>query len=412
MARILVVDDSPVDLQLFASLLAKMEGASVFQARNGNEALSQIEEWQIELVVTDLQMPDMDGLELVKTIRERFPDIPTILMTGVGSEEIAAQALLAGAAGYVPKSNAAELLVPTVEGVVDIMFREHSFERLLDRAKETRFVFELENDEDCFPALIVLCDQMLQALSPLDRIDRIRVGVAVEQVLSNALYRGNLEIEPVYNVQSRDGGRSSDVARLIDERKKEYASRSIVVTVEISAIEFRLKVRDDGPGCKAQTAPQGISRQGRGLTLMRTFMDHVEFNRSGNEVTLVRSWSSVPVASGGGDDLDELLKTPDSAGAMNLGVFVDCYDGTRTELFKPRLMIGREPSCHIVLNNPEIADHHCQLLFNFGVWYFKSVSDEQIFLNGKPASQGKLTPEDQLGLGGRKFQIEYQLQES
>ena len=60
------------------------------------------------LVLTDLIMPEMNGLELVKAIREHHPFVPVILMTSKGNEEIAVQALQGGAASYVPKSQLAE----------------------------------------------------------------------------------------------------------------------------------------------------------------------------------------------------------------------------------------------------------------------------------------------------------------
>ena len=143
MPTILVVDDSPVDRQLFEGLLSKVEGFTVIHAGDGKQALEKIREWQVDLVVTDLQMPELDGLELVKTMRVEFPGIPVILVTGVGSEEVATQALNAGAASYVPKSKTAELLVPTVQNLIAIMREGHSLERLLRKAIETRFEFVL-----------------------------------------------------------------------------------------------------------------------------------------------------------------------------------------------------------------------------------------------------------------------------
>ena len=60
-----------------------------------------------DIVVSDLQMPEMDGLELVETIRREHPGLPVILMTAHGSEETAIQALRKGATNYVAKRNLA-----------------------------------------------------------------------------------------------------------------------------------------------------------------------------------------------------------------------------------------------------------------------------------------------------------------
>jgi len=67
-----------------------------------------------DLVVTDWQMPEIDGLELVNTIGDKYPEVPVVLMTAHGSEVVAAQALANGAASFVPKSDLADNLVETV----------------------------------------------------------------------------------------------------------------------------------------------------------------------------------------------------------------------------------------------------------------------------------------------------------
>ena len=103
MATVLVVDDNPVDRHLAGALLAKRPEMKVLFAENGRDALALLEERCPDLVLTDLHMPEMDGLELVVEVRKNFPLVPIILMTAFGSEEIAIQALQKGAASYVPK---------------------------------------------------------------------------------------------------------------------------------------------------------------------------------------------------------------------------------------------------------------------------------------------------------------------
>ena len=75
---------------------------------DGREALAAIQRDPPDLVLTDLQMPEMNGLELVVAIRTTYPAIPVILMTAHGSEEIAMEALQKGAASFVPKKNLAQ----------------------------------------------------------------------------------------------------------------------------------------------------------------------------------------------------------------------------------------------------------------------------------------------------------------
>src|SRR6202008_3824555 len=83
-------------------------------------ALARMEEARPDLVLTDMQMPELDGLELVEAVRARFPEVPVILMTAHGSEELAVNALQRGAASYVPKRSLAHDLVSTVGAVLEL----------------------------------------------------------------------------------------------------------------------------------------------------------------------------------------------------------------------------------------------------------------------------------------------------
>ena len=98
MARVLVVDDSPVDRKVVGGLLGKSPTLDIEFASDGEEALEVMRETHPNLVVTDLIMPNMDGLELVAAVVKQYPLVPVILMTGKGSEQIAVDALKAGAA--------------------------------------------------------------------------------------------------------------------------------------------------------------------------------------------------------------------------------------------------------------------------------------------------------------------------
>src|SRR5436853_4700871 len=92
----LVVDDSPMDRLLAGSLLQNLGGWTVLTATNGVEALELLKSETPDIVLTDLQMPEMDGLQLVQAVRSTYPMVPVILMTSHGSEDIAIQALKSG----------------------------------------------------------------------------------------------------------------------------------------------------------------------------------------------------------------------------------------------------------------------------------------------------------------------------
>jgi len=100
--KILVVDDDPLILKSLAELL-RLEGYDVATASNGREALERLRSFAADLVLTDVNMPELDGLGLLVKLRERDPDLPVIMITGFGTIENAVQAIKNGAHHYVTK---------------------------------------------------------------------------------------------------------------------------------------------------------------------------------------------------------------------------------------------------------------------------------------------------------------------
>src|SRR5437660_2488461 len=151
---VLVVDDSAMDRLLTTSLIQRLGGWSVLTANNGVEALTVMEGQRPDLVLTDLLMPEMDGLELVQAVRTNHPLVPVILMTGHGSEDIAIKALKGGAASYVPKKSLARDLGETVEQVINASRANRDQRRLIQYQTHFEATFVLENDPTLIPPLV------------------------------------------------------------------------------------------------------------------------------------------------------------------------------------------------------------------------------------------------------------------
>jgi DNA-binding NtrC family response regulator len=101
-ARILIVDDEPATRLALSELLTGW-GHRVEQAVDGHEALRRAAEFRPDLVLSDLVMPQTDGLWLLKTLREEQPDCPVVMVTGRGSVDVAVQAIKDGAYDFIEK---------------------------------------------------------------------------------------------------------------------------------------------------------------------------------------------------------------------------------------------------------------------------------------------------------------------
>jgi DNA-binding response OmpR family regulator len=102
MARVLVVDDEPDAVELLQEFLTA-KGYEVLTASDGEEALLQVKEHRPHLVLLDVRMPKLNGLEVLKRVREIDHEVGVIMVTAVNEEETGRQALKMGAFDYITK---------------------------------------------------------------------------------------------------------------------------------------------------------------------------------------------------------------------------------------------------------------------------------------------------------------------
>lgn len=300
MSTILVAEDSPTQAVVIRGLLAAAE-FDVQVVGNGVEALASMGTLLPAAVLTDLDMPQMNGLDLVVAVRQKYPQIPIILMTAYGSEEIAVQALQSGAASYVPKKNLAQDLVTTLRDVLEVAQASREESELADYLTGLDLRFELPVSSAPVSTVVAALQDALGEMKLGDEIDRIRVGVAVDAAIHNLLIYGNLELTPeqlaeAYNLT--DGGDS--YYRMLTERSQQepYCRRKLRVDVRLETGTLECVIRQDGPGLDSRlwTEPADAREleggRARGWLLVKAFMDDVRFNPAGTEVVLVRRFAA------------------------------------------------------------------------------------------------------------------------
>ena len=419
MPTVLLVDDSATDRRMIGGVLER-NGFAVRYADNGSGALKQLHRSLPEAVLTDMQMPEMDGLELVKAVRAHYPQIPVILMTGHGSEALAAQALQHGAASYVPKSQFNKALVDAVRHVLDLAQADANYRRLIDHTKVTDFQFELENDPELIEPLISLVQQMVSGMEMCDAAGRLQVGVALEQAVINAMQHGNLELtsEQIKEDLEREEG----VESIIDQRRREepYKSRKVFVRAHVTREEARFIVRDEGAGFDVQSKLDvslgDDENAGRGLVLMWGLMDKVVYNNAGNEVTLAKRGDAIQESAEPQIEVVDPTdagfvpaENPEDGGPpQKLGELVPLDGGKSIMLNQPRLSVGRDPSCDIVLAHSDVSHQHCLLYMYGGWWYVKDLrSANGTRINKIPVDQKRIAPGAVLMIATHQFEARY-----
>lgn len=290
-STVLIVDDSMVDRRIAGSIVEKIAGLRPTYAVDGLEALRSIELDEPAVVLTDLQMPGMDGLALVESIREKFPRLPVILMTANGSEDVAIQALRAGATNYVLKKALGRELAETLGKVLAISAVDRQRQRLLSLLRRRESLYVLENDPSLITPFIHMLQEDINGLGLCDATASMRVAVALQEALSNALYHGNLEVSS--DLRQDD---EREFYGLAERRRGQepYRSRKIRVDASLDRDSVTYSIEDEGPGFDTSSLDRPIDPEdlmrvgGRGMLLIRTFMDEVSHNPSGNRITLVK----------------------------------------------------------------------------------------------------------------------------
>ncbi|MBW1712470.1 MAG: sigma-54-dependent Fis family transcriptional regulator [Deltaproteobacteria bacterium] len=155
METVLVVDDEKNYLLVMEALLSK-EGLHVLTAGSGHEALDILRDAEPDLVITDMKMPGLDGLELLSAIKDQEPELPVIVMTAFGTVDKAVEAMKKGAFDYLTKPFENKQMLLTVAKALELsrlvrqnrflqsqVAQSYGFGNLIGQSKQMRQVYQL-----------------------------------------------------------------------------------------------------------------------------------------------------------------------------------------------------------------------------------------------------------------------------
>jgi CheY-like chemotaxis protein len=299
MPNVLVVDDSATQTMLIACLLEE-KGVSVRTAVNGVEALSLLrgqsgsETPLPDLVVTDMQMPKMNGLELIRQMRSACPLVPAVLVTAFGNEDLAAEALGVGAANYISKEHVGVILPDTVDRLSRYAAANAESLDLKGSLTRTSFEFLLDCSIERVQPLVGLLLRLWTSMNLLHTIDRIRIAEVLHYLLFYSIVHGNLE-EPVRVTPfSMEEASALIEAKRQDDSTRAMTERNVSLTMRVTDREARFVVSHEGAGRSIHHAPlpgtpQSFSdERGRGMLLLTSVMNEVFIDPVTYDVTMVK----------------------------------------------------------------------------------------------------------------------------
>ena len=286
---VLVVGDSESDRKKIKRCL-EPTGYGLRFATTGEDAFRIIGESRPDLVLTEVLLSDIDGLEFVDQIRRSATPVPVVLLTTHGSEELAIRALKSGAASYIPKHELTAHLIDTIEAV----FRTAEAVSTTEVCKYLRInesYYVIGYEPQAASCVVQQLEYELTKTSFCDEAERIRIGTALTEAFANAIDHGNLELDSSLRENPDDA-----YYELGNQRRQQdpYRGRRVHLTARLTPTEATYVIRDEGRGFDTKsfpdpTDPENIVKlSGRGLLLIHSFMDKVTFNDTGNEITMVK----------------------------------------------------------------------------------------------------------------------------
>jgi response regulator RpfG family c-di-GMP phosphodiesterase len=203
--RVLVVDDEKVIREILADFLS-MEGFFVRTAEDGSAALVELSRHHYDLVLSDLKMPNMGGLELLGAISKHAPNVVTVIMTGFGTVETAIDAMKRGAYDYILKPFKVEEVVHTIRRGLEK--RKLQAENL--RLKEALSLYKVS---EAIQASLSL-DEVVHTITDaaIHEVDADQVVVLLDDG-EGGLYERACELHPDFRPRSGVGGLDGEAMR-------------------------------------------------------------------------------------------------------------------------------------------------------------------------------------------------------
>lgn len=289
--NILLIDDEANLLKMLRRPLTKC-GHSITEAQNGRQGWKLFVEYpnRFDVIVTDIRMPVLDGLTLLKQLREKEYDIPVIIMTGYEDIHASIEVLRLGAFDFLLKPFEARDLIQMLDKLEAIQ---------ANRKKEVEALpFFTENIEIAIPSetkLISAIKSFLQdrmkSFCKLHKIDERKLNLCLHEALINAVIHGNLEIPSELKAESDE-----KFDALVREREANpaFSSRQVQIKCQVTTEGLTFEIQDEGRGFDLQIIkqldPLQMVSHGRGILIILSFMDQVGWNETGNKISMMKKF--------------------------------------------------------------------------------------------------------------------------
>ena len=289
-ASILVVDDEEVIRYTLQKKLSRM-GYNVISMEKAEDALYLLKNGElVDLIITDIKLRKMDGIELLRRINGLDEPIPVLIITGHGNVEDAIKALRYGASDFIRKPFDIHDIASSVRTILKRRYEKQivaGFARFIENDQR---MLKIPVDSTLINPISYYLTKDLVPVGLCNNTTAENISLSLQETLNNAMFHGNLEVSSEVREQFGLKG----YHELIEERKEDpdYNSRIVTIRYSLNRDFVEYLIEDEGPGFDFGNLPDPrdpenfFKNSGRGLLIIRIHMDEVEWNEKGNVIRL------------------------------------------------------------------------------------------------------------------------------
>ena len=286
--KVLIVEDDFASREFLINLV-KLEGYQVFSASNGLEGIENYKKYKPDLIVSDIQMPKMDGLQMLQKLRKEKSDSIFIITTAYGSEDYAIDALRSGANNYLKKPIERKSLLSLLRKYNSLV-ESRKLAKKAEGKIISRFIkFEFNTN---FRHITSIVSQLLNEIgSNIEEVEKTNIELGLDELITNAIEHGNLAISYKEKYEATEDNKLTE---LFEERMKnpELANKVIIIEYSYNKDWFEWIITDEGKGFDWQSIPDPttaghlMNLNGRGIFITHFLFDEMEYIGKGNKVRI------------------------------------------------------------------------------------------------------------------------------
>lgn len=291
--KILIVEDDFGSREYLLNLV-QLEGYEVRAAVNGEEGLAAYKEFDPDIIISDIQMPVMDGLQMLNILRQDKSDTIFIITTAFGSEDYAIEALRLGANNYLKKPIKRKNLI----GLIDkykLIVESHKLAKTAEgKLLKKDIVLEFRTEINHIPAII---SQLISEITiKLEDSEITNIELGLDELITNSMEHGNMRISFEEKVEASN---NNTMLQLYAEKLKDkkLARRKIKVKFKLRAKYCEWTIIDEGDGFDWRMIPdptqgaQLMELNGRGIFITHFLFDEMEYLGKGNKVRVRKNFN-------------------------------------------------------------------------------------------------------------------------